>query len=66
MRKIIILCGKINERLLDKVSVSCYKSKNGVILEWPKLRFLAIRVVKFGVILEQTESFETKYIEFLN
>ena len=60
-----VKCEKINERSLNKVSVSTYKSINGVFLEWSRLQFLTIRVVEIGAILGQCEAFETKYIEFL-
>ena len=56
---------KITERSLDKVLSSSCKSKNGVILEWLRLRVLAIRVVETGAILGQFGAFETKYIELL-
>ena len=56
---------KITERLLNKVSISRYKSKIGVILERARLQFLALRVVEIGMILGQSETFETKYNEFL-
>ena len=58
-------CVKINERSFNKVSVSCYKSKIWVILEWPRLWYLAIRVVEIGAILGEFEAFETKYTAFL-
>ena len=56
---------KITERLLNKVSISRYKSKIGVTLERARLQFLALRVVEIGMILGQSETFETKYNEFL-
>ena len=56
---------KITERSLDNVSVSSYKSENGVVLVWSRLRLLAIKVVEIGAILRQFKAFETKYIEFL-
>ena len=65
MEKGITKCEKITERLFNKVSVSSYKSKNGVVLGWSRLLFLAIRVIEIGAILGQSEEFETKYIEFL-
>ena len=58
-------CEKLTERSLNKGSASSYKSKNRVVLEWPRLRFLAIKVVEIRAILGQSEAFETKYIEFL-
>ena len=64
IEKYITRCEKITKRLLDKVSVSSYNTKNRVILEWPRLRFLAIWVGEVGMILGQSEAFETKYIEF--
>ena len=50
-----------------KVSVSDYKSKNGVVLGWSSLRFLSIRVGKIGAILGQSEAIvkTKKYSEFL-
>ena len=50
-----------------KVSVSGYKSKNGVVLGWSSLQFLTIRVGKIGAILGQSEAIvkTKKYIEFL-
>ena len=56
---------KITEILLNKVFVSSCKSKNGVILQWSRLWFLATRVVGIGAIRGHSEAFETKYIEFL-
>ena len=47
---------KITKRSLNKVSVSRYKSKNGLVLEQTRLWFLAISVGEIGA---------TKYIEFL-
>ena len=42
---------KINKNSFNKVSVSNYKSKNLVILEWSRLQCLAMRVVEIGAIL---------------
>ena len=42
--KDVMKCEKITERSLKKVSVYIQKSKNGVILELPRLWFLAKRV----------------------
>ena len=58
-------CEKIFEMLVDKDSISSCKSKNRVILEWLRLRFLAIRVVEIGAILRQSEAFERKCIELV-
>ena len=58
-------CEKMNEMLLYKVSASSYESKNGVFLGWSRLLFSAMRLVDTGAILGQSESFKTKYIEFL-
>ena len=65
IENIITKFEKIMERSFDKVSVSSCMSKNGVILGWSGLRFLAIRVVEIEAILSQSDAFETKYIEFL-
>ena len=40
IEKNIVQCKKITKRLLDDVLVTSYKSESGVILEWPRLRFL--------------------------
>ena len=37
---------QISEKFLNKVSVFRYQRKYGTILEWPRLQFLAIRVVE--------------------
>ena len=37
---------QISERFLNKVLVFRHKRKNGTILEWTRLKFLAIRVVE--------------------
>ena len=58
-------CEKINERSFNNSSVSSYKSKNRVIMCWSSFQFLAIRVGEIGAILAFSETFETKYIEFL-
>ena len=42
IEKDIMKCKKITERLLSKVLVSSCQSKNGLILEWPRLQFLTI------------------------
>ena len=49
--------------LLDKVSVSRSNSKNGIVLRW--FRFRAIRIGLIGKVLAQSDTFETKCIEFL-
>ena len=64
IEKYVMRCEKITKRSLDKVSVSSYNNKNGVVLEQPRLRFLTIRVGEVGTILAQSEAFETKYTEF--
>ena len=40
IEKNIVQCKKITKRLLDDVLVTSYKSESGVVLEWPRLRFL--------------------------
>ena len=64
-RKGITKSTERTERSLDKVSVSRYKSKNGLILERPRLQFLATRVAENEANLGQPDAFEIKYIEFL-
>ena len=54
-------CKKINERSLDKVSLSSYTSKNEVFLGWSIFEFLVISVA----ILAKSEAFELKYSGFL-
>ena len=50
--KCITISQKVTGRSLDKVSVSSYKSKNGVILQWSRFCSLAIKVVEIGSILK--------------
>ena len=52
---------------IEKDIIKCEKvtGKNEVILGWPRLRFLAIRVVVMGAIPGQSEAFKAKFIEFL-
>ena len=52
------------KRLFNKVLVSSYKCKHGVILEWLRLRLLLIRAGEIVAILEESEAFDVKYIEF--
>ena len=54
---------KITERTFNKVPVSCYRSKNGTVLRWSRLRFLAKRVGEIGAILGKSEAFETKQVQ---
>ena len=68
IKKDVMKCKKINEQSFNNVSVSSYKSKNGLILSWPRLQLLAIierRVREFGSRLGQPDAFEMKYIKFL-
>ena len=52
IEKGITISQKVTGRSLDKVSVSSYKSKNGVILQWSRFCSLAIKVVEIGSILK--------------
>lgn len=51
---------KINERSLDKVSLSSYTSKNEVFLGWSIFEFLVISVGEIVAILAKSEAFELK------
>ena len=58
-------CEKLTKTSPNKLSVSSYKSKNVIILRWPRLQVLAVSVVEIGVIQEQSEELEIKYIKIL-
>ena len=58
-------CEKIIIKLLNKDSVSSYKSKNVTILGWSRFYIIAIRVGQNSVILGQPYVLEIKYIKFL-
>ena len=58
-------CKKINERSLDKVSLSSYTSKNEVFLGWSIFEFLVVSVGEIVAILAKSEAFELKYSGFL-
>ena len=45
-RKNIMRCGKIRTKSLNRASSFSLKSKNGVILGWPRIKLLAVRVVE--------------------
>lgn len=60
IEKYIMNMKKIAERLLNKVSLSSYKSKIRAVLEWPRLRFSAISVGEIGAILSQSEGLWSK------
>ena len=50
IEKNIMKCEKINEMSFNKLSVSSYKSKNGIVMGWSRFQFLAIRVGEIGAI----------------
>ena len=50
-RKNIMRCGKIRTKSLNRASSFSLKSKNGVILGWPRIKLLAVRVVENVAIL---------------
>ena len=52
-------------KLLNKISISSYRSKNVIALEQPLFQFLAIRESENVAILRQSVAFETKDNEFL-
>ena len=52
-------------KLLNKISVSSYRSKNVIALEQSLFQFLAIRESESVAILRQSVAFETKDNEFL-
>ena len=56
---------KLTASLLNKVSVSRYKSKNLTIPGQPRFQFLAKKVGEIATILGQPDAFEMKYTEFL-
>ena len=52
-------------KLLNKISISSYRSKNVIALEQPLFQLLAIRESENVAILRQSVAFETKDNEFL-
>ena len=52
-------------KLLNKISISSYRSKNVIALEQSLFQFLAIRESESVAILRQSVAFETKDNEFL-
>ena len=52
-------------KLLNKISISSYRSKNVIALEQSLFQFLAIRESENVAILRQSVAFETKDNEFL-
>ena len=52
-------------KLLNKISISSYRSKNVIALEQPLFQFLAIRESENVAILRQSVALETKDNEFL-
>ena len=52
-------------KLLNKISISSYRSKNVIALEQSLFQFLAIRESESVAILWQSVAFETKDNEFL-
>ena len=65
IEKNIMKCEKINEMSFNELSVSSYKSKNGIVMGWSRFQFLAIRVGEIGAIQCNLWHLKKKYVEFL-